>query len=194
VVTFLQEDRPIATSTVLLHVPDPDVIRHASPMKPVGRPGSHGTRTSDRGLYEVGIIEASELDGPDDVGSPDLPMWVRFNGGRSDEATNQALLAFVTNFHLIGVAMRPHAGLSVEQSHLRVTTGVLSHTVAFHEPFDAHQWLLLDQEVPYAGRGRSYGRGSVFTEDGVLVASFAQDGLIRAMAEARSPDAVTSRL
>src|SRR5579859_1769758 len=194
VVTFLQEDRPIATSTVLLHAPDPDAIRHGSPMKPVDGPDSPGTRIEDRGAYEVGVIEASELAGPDDVGSPELPMWVRFKDGPSDEATNQALLAFVSNFHLIGVAMRPHAGLSVEQSHLRVTTGVLSHTIAFHEPFDAHQWLLLDQDVPYAGRGRTYGRGSVFTEDGALVASFAQDGLIRAMAEARAPGDTTSRL
>ena len=62
-----------------------------------------------------------------------------------------------------------------------MSTGVLTHTVSFHEPFDATGWLLLDQEAPYSGRGRFYGRGDVFTANGALVASFAQDGLIRAL-------------
>jgi acyl-CoA thioesterase II len=142
----------------------------------------------------MAVIEATELASPEDVGSPELSMWVRFRDGPSDEATNQALLAFATNFQLIGVAMRPHAGLSAELSHLRVSTGVLTHTISFHEPVDAHQWLLLEQDVPYAGRGRTYGRGSVYTEAGSLVASFAQEGLIRAMAQPRATGETASRL
>jgi acyl-CoA thioesterase II len=103
--------------------------------------------------------------------------------------TNQALLAFVTNFHLVGVAMRPHSGQSQEQSHSSVSTGVLSHTVSFHEPFHVADWLLLDHDVPYAGRGRFFGHGDVCTANGQLVASFVQDGMIRAMGEAQGQGA-----
>ena len=54
---------------------------------------------------------------------------------------------------------------------------------AFHEPFDAREWLLLDQRVPWAGKGRFYGCGNVFTSNGALVASFTQEGLLRALSE-----------
>ena len=62
-----------------------------------------------------------------------------------------------------------------------------SHTVTFHDPVPAGAWFLLDQGAPYAGRGRVYGRGDVFTEDGKLVASYVQDAMIRAFAKGRSP-------
>jgi acyl-CoA thioesterase len=185
VVAFVQQDRPFATATVLTHAPDPDVIRHAKPIPQLAVPDASGAPTIARGPYEISPVEGTELAGPDDVGTAELPMWVRFPGGPYDEVTNQALLAFVTNFQMVGVAMRPHAGLSQELSHVRVSTGVLSHTVSFHEPFDATEWLLLDQDAPYAGRGRFFGHGDVFTTSGDLVASFVQDGLIRGLAETK---------
>jgi acyl-CoA thioesterase len=58
---------------------------------------------------------------------------------------------------------------------------VLSHTLTFHEPFRASDWLLLAHHSTYAGHGRAYGRADVFTEDGTLVASFVQDSMIRPM-------------
>jgi acyl-CoA thioesterase-2 len=184
VVTFLQDDRAIATATVVLHAPDADVIRHEAPMTDVPAPGDPGVRVTSRGAYEMGSVASTELLSPDDVGPAELPTWVRFTGAPDDNAVSQALLAFVTNFGIIGVAMRPHAGLSAEQSsHVKVSTGVLTHTVSFHEPFAASDWLLLDQDSPYAGKGRCYGRGNVYTTDGALVASFSQEGLIRALAE-----------
>ena len=75
--------------------------------------------------------------------------------------------------------MRPHAGVGQAQAHRSVSTGVLGHTLTFHEPFRADEWLLLSHHGSYAGRGRCYGRGDVFRADGTLVASFVQDGMIR---------------
>ena len=75
--------------------------------------------------------------------------------------------------------MRPHAGVGQAQAHVSVATGVVSHTLTFHEPCSAGAWLLLAQHSPHAGGGRSYGRADVFREDGTLVASFVQDGMIR---------------
>jgi acyl-CoA thioesterase len=58
---------------------------------------------------------------------------------------------------------------------------VLSHTLTFHEPFSASEWLLLSHHSTHAGHGRCYGRANVFQEDGTLVASFVQDAMIRPM-------------
>jgi acyl-CoA thioesterase len=81
---------------------------------------------------------------------------------------------------LIGTAMRPHPGVGQAQAHVTLSTGVIGHTLTFHEPVDAGDWLLLSQRSPYAGRGRSYGRADVFDTSGALVASFVQDDMIRA--------------
>jgi acyl-CoA thioesterase-2 len=75
--------------------------------------------------------------------------------------------------------MRPHAGVGQAQAHKTLSTGVLSHTLTFHEPVDAGSWMLMANESPYAGHGRAYGRAHVFGSDGRLVASFVQDSMIR---------------
>jgi acyl-CoA thioesterase II len=113
------------------------------------------------------------------VGPAELFVWTRFPGAPEDVTTSRALLSYATDGFLIGTAMRPHAGVGQALAHVSISTSVVSHTLTFHEPFDAGQWLLLAQESPYAGRGRSYGRGNVFTQDGALVASFVQENMIR---------------
>jgi acyl-CoA thioesterase len=77
--------------------------------------------------------------------------------------------------------MRPHRGVGQAQAHVTLSTGVISHTLTFHEPCPAHEWFLLSQRSPYAGHGRAYGRADVFRSDGVLAASFVQDAMIRPM-------------
>jgi len=89
------------------------------------------------------------------------------------------MLAYGTDGFLIGTAMLPHAGVGQNMAHRNIATGVVSHTLTFHEPVPAGEWLLLAHESPYAGRGASYGRAHVFTRDGRLVASFVQENMIR---------------
>ena len=64
-------------------------------------------------------------------------------------------------------------------AHRNIATGVVSHTLTFHEPVPVGTWLLMAHESPYAGRGASYGSAQVFTQDGRLVASFVQESMIR---------------
>jgi acyl-CoA thioesterase len=182
-VTFVQAGRAVCQGTVLTHVPDQDVITHAPDLAPRPRPGDPEVTVVERGGYEVGVIEGFDELSPE-VGPPRLPVWVRFPGAPADPLAGQALTAFATNFFLIGTAMRPHAGMSVGQSHLAVSTGVLGHAITFHAPIDASGWLAIEQEAPYAGAGRTFGRGDVFDEAGHLLASFSQDGMIRGFAEA----------
>jgi acyl-CoA thioesterase len=76
--------------------------------------------------------------------------------------------------------MRPHPGVGQAQAHRTLSTGVLSHTLTYHEPCPAAEWHLISQWSSYAGHGRSYGRGDIFRSDGQLAASFVQDAMIRA--------------
>ena len=77
------------------------------------------------------------------MGPPELDVWVRFVGAPDDPATDQALVAYSTDGFLIGTAMRPHAGVGQAQAHVTLSTGVLSHTLTFHEPCPAAEWHLL---------------------------------------------------
>lgn len=184
-VTAWQGERLCARALVLLDAPDPDLIRHAAPAPRVAGPDE----SVDAGpsmlvfpgaeLRIVGAVDTSSPDAP--VGPAELFVWVRYAGAPDDVASNQAILAFCTDGFLIGTAMRPHAGIGQAQAHRTLATGVVGHTLTFHEPFTARDWLLIAHESPHASAGRSHGRAQVFTRAGQLVASFVQDNLLRAM-------------
>jgi len=176
-VTISQGDRLCTRSIVLLSADEPDVIRHADPPPALSPPNGDGDGSREWQVEIAGDVDVSD---PDAVGPPQLDAWIRFEGAPDDSATGQALLAFATDGFLIGTAMRPHPGVGQSQAHRTLSTGVLSHTLTFHEPCSAAQWLLLSHWSAYAGRGRSYGRANVFRSDGQLVASFVQDAMIRA--------------
>jgi acyl-CoA thioesterase-2 len=77
---------------------------------------------------------------------------------------------------LLGTCALPH-GLSWARGEMRSAS--LDHTVWFHEPFRADEWLLYATDSPWSGNGRGFNRGRIFTRDGRLVASVAQEGMIR---------------
>jgi acyl-CoA thioesterase len=178
-VTIGQGDRQCARSLVLLSADEPDFIRHADPAPTAQGPDGSARAGRDEGDWEVRIAGDIDVNDPAAVGPADLDVWTRFVGAPEDPAINQALLAFATDGFLIGTAMRPHKSVGQSQAHQALSTGVISHTLTFHDPFRAGDWLLLAQTSPYAGRGRAYGRADVFTADGRLVASFVQDSMIR---------------
>jgi acyl-CoA thioesterase len=191
-VTISQGDRLCTRSLVLLSAEEPDFIRHADPLPTV--PGPEGGTTPDggdgEGAWQVRIAGGVDVNDPDAVGPADLDVWTRFDGAPDDPAVDQALLAFATDGFLIATAMRPHTGVGQAQAHVTVSTGVVSHTLTFHEPAPAAQWLLLSHHSPYAGRGRCYGRADVFRPEGGLVASFVQDGMIRPLPAERAGSAL----
>ncbi len=129
---------------------------------------------------ELRIVDGVDLMTPEITGPPELFVWTRFRHAPDDQAVHQALLSWYTDPFLIGSAMRPHAGIGQAMAHDTVSTGVLTHTLSFHEPVDATQWLLLANRSTYAGHGRGYGTGQVFTQDGQPVASYVQDNMVRA--------------
>jgi len=80
---------------------------------------------------------------------------------------------------LIGTALRPLEGFNHSGNGTLFTSAVTSHTVWFHQPFRTDRWLLLRQHSPVLAHCRCFGRGDVLTEDSTLVASYAQEALLR---------------
>jgi acyl-CoA thioesterase II len=165
---------------VLLDAPDDDLITHqtelAAPMVPSdAEPSDHGS-----GYWEIRTVDGVDLLDADAVGPAVLDVWARFPGAPADATLSQALLAFATDGFLIGTAMRPHAGVGQSMAHRSIDTTVITHTLSFHRPVNAAEWMLLRHESALAGRGRSYGRAHVYSAGGELVASFVQENMIRA--------------
>ena len=133
-----QPGRPdLHTLARLLSAVEDDVIRHADE-PPLGlEPRRRRRPHPRRGGVGDRHRRRCRPQRPRAVGPPDLDVWVRFAGAPDDPASDQALVAYSTDGFLIGTAMRPHAGVGQAQAHLTLSTGVLSHTLTFHEPCPA---------------------------------------------------------
>ncbi|WP_027714187.1 acyl-CoA thioesterase II [Desulfuromonas sp. TF] len=108
---------------------------------------------------------------------PQRQVWLRTVGALPDDpALHQAMLAYASDFTLLGTALYPH-GLSFFNPEVQALS--LDHAMWFHRSFRMDDWLLYAMDSPSASAGRGLGRGSIFTRDGRLVASVAQEGLIR---------------
>jgi acyl-CoA thioesterase-2 len=101
-------------------------------------------------------------------------VWFRA-AGPVPEALTQALLAYASDASLLSTSLLPH-GKSIF-SNLQVAS--LDHAMWFHRPFRFDDWLLYAQDSPSASGARGFNRGAIYTRDGTLVASVAQEGLIR---------------
>ena len=93
-----------------------------------------------------------------------------------DPRVHRAVLSYASDFQLLSTSALPH-GVSWQRGDLKVAS--LDHAIWFHEPFRADQWLLYVTDSPWAGGARGFNRGQIFASDGRLVASVAQEGLIR---------------
>lgn len=108
---------------------------------------------------------------------PRRHYWLRANGTLSDDPLHhQAVLAYASDYGLLGTALMPHA-MTIRQPDVQVAT--LDHAIWFHRRFRADEWLLYAMDAPVAAGARGFTRGLVYTRDGRLVASSAQEGLMR---------------
>jgi acyl-CoA thioesterase II len=104
-------------------------------------------------------------------------IWMRANGKLPGAfPLHQCVLAYASDFTLLDTALIAHGKLWFDRD---IQLASLDHALWFHRPFRADEWLLYSQDSPSAHGARGLCRGSVFTRDGVLVASVAQEGLIR---------------
>lgn len=104
-------------------------------------------------------------------------VWVRAAGVVPDDRGLQAaILAYLSDMTLLDTSLHPH-GRSIFDRDLQVAS--LDHAMWFHRPFRLDDWLLYAQDTPSASGARGFNRGSLYTRDGILVASVTQEGLIR---------------
>ena len=179
-VTARQGDRLLSRGLLLLDAGEPDLIRHSEPKPAVAGPEETEKPKQWEEGAEVRIVDGVDLMTPDITGPPELHVWTKFSHAPDDQAVHQALLSWYTDPFLIASALRPHDGVGQAMAHDTISTGVITHTLSFHEPVDATAWNLLANRSIYAGHGRTYGMGQVFTEAGQQVASYVQDNLVRA--------------
>jgi len=112
---------------------------------------------------------------------PARQVWFRMVDRLPDgEALHRCLLAYLSDYYLLDTSALPH-GMSFFSS--KVIMASIDHAMWFHRPLRVDDWLLYAIDSPSASGARGFGRGSVFARDGRLVASTAQEGLIRAIRE-----------
>ena len=104
-------------------------------------------------------------------------VWMRATGPLPDEpAIHQCVLAYASDMGLLDSALIPHGRTVFEQG---IMAASLDHALWFHRAFRADDWLLYAQDSPNLSGARGFSRGLIFARDGTLVASVAQEGLLR---------------
>jgi acyl-CoA thioesterase len=183
VVTVGQADRRCASVNLLLDTPTGDVIRHAAGPPPVGPPAEAFRYDMPMDGRELRLVGTGDPNDPDEVGPPVLAAWLRYRPVPTRDDLARALLAHFTGHLSISTTMRPHRGVGTALAHEGISTAVMSLTVTFHDPVTWDGWLLYHHESTQVGGGMSYVRGQVFSEAGALLASFGQEGMIRAFGD-----------
>ena len=192
-VIAVQHGKQIFNLAASFHVEE-EAWHHQHPMPEAPEPLDVPTRDEQRRAIVVKIPEAyrkdflrpravemrevSPMDFIDPKPLPD-PQQLWFRVAREiDEAPwlHHCLLAYASDMALLGTGNRPH-GVSWMSGD--VMGASLDHAMWFHAPIRFDQWHLYHMDSPYAGGARSFNRGSIFTESGELVASVAQEGLMR---------------
>ena len=191
-VSARQHGRPIYYMTANFQVPE-DGLEHQDRMPEVpspeqGMPLVELARSRDPEAAEHWEREWAALDIrhvgitgqglPDDAAHPaQARLWIRVDGAIADDpATQQAAFTYASDLTLLGAALVPH-GITLGSPKLQPAS--LDHTIWFHKPFRVDDWWLYDQFSPFAGGGRGLALARVFSRSGELVATVAQEGLIR---------------
>lgn len=192
-VVAIQHGRAIFSMSVSFQIEETG-LEHQTTMPDVPSPGE----TPDPTLYDEKIrarIPAAQrqwLDAPRPIESrpvhpidpidpekrpPQLAVWLRAAGRMpDDDRLHQCVLAYASDMHLLDTSLLPHG---ISWMNPKFQSASLDHSIWFHHRFRADEWLLFVQDSPSAAAGRGFNRGVVYTEDGRLVASVAQEGLIR---------------
>lgn len=121
-------------------------------------------------------VKPTDLLYPDPT-PPFRDIWIKADGALpNDPAMHKVLFAYTSDYSLLGTALLPHA-LTFTQGTIRAAS--LDHAMWFHRDFRMDEWLLYSMDSPSTSHGRGFGRGNLFTREGKLVASVAQEGMIR---------------
>ena len=191
-VSARQHGRPIYYMTANFQIPEPG-LEHQDRMPEVPSPErgmplvelarSRGPEAADQWEREWAALDIRHV-GVTGQGLPEDPeqpararLWIKVDGElAADPTLQQAAFTYASDLTLLGAAMVPH-GIHIASPRLQPAS--LDHTIWFHRPFRADEWWLYDQFSPFAGGARGLALARVFSQSGELVATVAQEGLIR---------------
>jgi acyl-CoA thioesterase-2 len=192
-VVAIQHGQPILNSSISFQVPEQGFEHQSSmpevplpediePMQPL--PAEQLARLPEKIQRWLGVdapIEFRHVWPQDKLNPTKRPpyqhVWFRLAAPVADAPElHRALLAYASDFNLIGTATLPH-GIAYYSRNVQMAS--LDHALWFHRPFRADEWLLYSFDSPTAQGARGLARGQIFSRDGRLVASTAQEGLIR---------------
>ncbi len=191
-VSARQHGRPIYYMTANFQIPEPG-LEHQDRMPEVPSPEqgmplvelarSRGPEAAEQWEREWSALDIRYV-GITGQGLPDDPdqpararLWIKVDGElAADPTVQQAAFAYASDLTLLGAALVPH-GIHIASPRLQPAS--LDHTIWFHRPFRADEWWLYDQFSPFAGGARGLALARVFSQSGELVATVAQEGLIR---------------
>lgn len=192
-VLAIQHGREIFSMSVSFHIAEPG-LSHQIDMPPEPAPEDTANWSEleatvlgrlPRGVrdYFTGAraIELRPVSVERYLGTAPMPprqaLWLRASSALpDDEAVHRAVLAYASDMTLLDTALVAH-GSTVYSPDIMGAS--LDHALWFHAPFRADDWLLYVQDSPFAGGARGFSRGLIYARDGRLVASSAQEGLIR---------------
>ncbi|HEX3706811.1 MAG TPA: acyl-CoA thioesterase domain-containing protein [Mycobacteriales bacterium] len=177
-----QDGKLISVAAASLHAPE-EGLSHPAEAPTVPGPDAARPTVIDMIPWEIAVVGDADLNAPD-VHPPRYQWWMRTPalsglGAEDSDWRHQALLAHATDLTVIGTALLPVEGLSQADTGTKFHSAVTSHTLWFHQSFRVDEWLLIDQVSPVLAGSRAFGRGDVWTQDGRLVASFAQESMVR---------------
>lgn len=178
-VSFQVPEHGFEHQDVMPDVPSPEAARDLTELFRERSPEQTDRWASEWAALELRVIGDSAPGGvlSGDVHPARSQLWMRVTGQLDDQAlTHQAAFTYASDMTLLASALVPHGARITGPE---VQSASLDHTIWFHRPFRADEWLLYDQVSPSASGARGLALGRVFTEDGRLVAGVAQEGLIR---------------
>jgi acyl-CoA thioesterase-2 len=195
-VVAIQHGQPIFNMTASFQVPEQG-LEHAAAMPSV--PGPEGLAdvrelppdvlervpekmrrflTHER-PFEFRPVEPIQVVAPPRA-APVRHIWMKTVDRLPDNADlHRNVLAYVSDYQLVSTATLPH-GVHFAEGNVQLAS--LDHAMWFHRPFRVDDWLLYAMESPNASAGRGLALGKIFTRDGMLVASTAQEGVVRVWA------------
>ena len=191
--SFQQEEEGGEHQLSMPEVPKPEDLAPApalSPEQMAKLPTKVQRWLSRQGPFEFRhVYPRDELDPP--KRPPYQQVWFRLTEKVGDAPElHRALLAYASDFHLLGTATFPH-GVSYYQPNVQMAS--LDHALWFHRAFRADDWLLYSIDSPSAQGSRGLARGQIFNRHGQLVASTAQEGLIRVVQDAKAGTPVRAK-
>jgi acyl-CoA thioesterase II len=171
--------KPILVAQISCHTPEESALEHHSPRPAVGAPEDASPRELDMIPFETRVVGGVDL-ADRTVRPARYEAWLRVGRPLPDDpAVHQGILAWCTDLTLIGTTLFPVEGYSQADSPERLHTAPVTHSLWFHRPVRMDDWVLLAQEGDSLGGARGFGTGRAFGADGALVASYAQEAMIR---------------